>query len=143
MIEFPEKALFPLSPSLDHVGVFADDIAGVELLASILCPDWQLAIVDEAPVLGIPEGPYLENATDEGIEHFKNSCRRLIDSGCKVKSVDAMPDFEAIISRHKLILAAEAAQVHSRWYAEYADQISFENSRIDRTGARYFSWRFS
>jgi Asp-tRNA(Asn)/Glu-tRNA(Gln) amidotransferase A subunit family amidase len=31
-----------------------------------------------------------------------------------------MPDFEAIVTRHQLILAAECAQVHAAWFDAYA-----------------------
>lgn len=33
-----------------------------------------------------------------------------------------MPDYDEIAGRHRLILAAEAAQVHQAWFDEYADR---------------------
>lgn len=113
--------VIPLSPSLDHVGVFAPDVAGVELLASQLCPDWQIVVRDTKPVLGIPEGPYLEYASTEGLKNFQTACERLADGGCEIRSISVMANFEEIRARHQLIVAAEAAQVHAQWYSVYRD----------------------
>lgn len=113
------SGVIPLAPSLDHVGVFGNDVAGVELAASVLCRDWQLAVTELKPVLGVPEGEYLERAAPEGQEQFENTCRLLTESGYEVKRVQAFDDFEDIVERHTLILAAEAAQVHAQWFAEY------------------------
>ncbi|MBI4771596.1 MAG: amidase, partial [Chloroflexi bacterium] len=38
--------VIPLSPSLDHVGVFAAEVAGVALAARVLVGDWRLEIGD-------------------------------------------------------------------------------------------------
>jgi Asp-tRNA(Asn)/Glu-tRNA(Gln) amidotransferase A subunit family amidase len=113
------SGVIPLAPSLDHVGVFGNDVAGVELAASVLCRDWQLAVTELKPVLGVPKGEYLDRATPEGREHFEATCRLLTENGYEVKRVRAFDNFEEIVDRHKLILAAEAAQVHAQWFAEY------------------------
>jgi Asp-tRNA(Asn)/Glu-tRNA(Gln) amidotransferase A subunit family amidase len=65
------EGLIPLAPSLDHVGFLTFDVAGAATLASILLKDY---LVDRAayfrqPVLGIPEGPYLSHASEEGLAH--------------------------------------------------------------------------
>lgn len=111
--------VIPLAPSLDHIGIFTVEVAGVELAASVLCPDWHLAVIEGLPVLGVPEGPYLEQASDEALAHFRASCRRLEAAGCIIKPLPAMADFDEIVDRHNLILAAEAAQVHADWFASY------------------------
>jgi Asp-tRNA(Asn)/Glu-tRNA(Gln) amidotransferase A subunit family amidase len=69
--------VIPLSPSLDHVGVFTTDVAGAALAASLLCRDWKSEMLERKPVFGIPEGPYLERASDEGLTHFRALCHRL------------------------------------------------------------------
>lgn len=111
--------VIPLAPSLDHVGVFANDVAGVELAASVLCRDWQLAVTEMKPVLGVPDGEYLEQVSPEGMAHFSESCRLLAEYGYTLKKVAAMEDFDKIVARHQLILAAEAAQVHAQWFAQH------------------------
>ncbi|MGD8587047.1 MAG: amidase family protein, partial [Chloroflexota bacterium] len=113
------SGVIPLAPSLDHVGVFSNDVAGVELAASVLCRDWQLAVTELKPVLGVPEGEYLDRATPVGRTYFENTCRLLGESGYEVRRVRAFDGFQEIVERHTLILAAEAAQVHAQWFAEY------------------------
>jgi Asp-tRNA(Asn)/Glu-tRNA(Gln) amidotransferase A subunit family amidase len=111
--------VIPLSPSLDHIGIFTADIPGADLVASLLCPDCQLIVTHNKPVLGVPEGSFLEQASKEGLAHFRKTCGRLEAAGYTVKSVSTMNYFEEIRARHMLILTAEVAQVHAEWYDRY------------------------
>ena len=112
--------VIPLSPSFDHIGVFANDVAGAEAGARVLCGNWELVISNlRAPVLGIPEGVYLESVSAEMVEHFRKTCQRLKDAGYEIKSVNAMPDFEAIRERHYLITRGDAFRVHRNWFPKY------------------------
>jgi Asp-tRNA(Asn)/Glu-tRNA(Gln) amidotransferase A subunit family amidase len=113
------SGIVPLSPSLDHFGLFTNEISGVDLVANVLCPDWQIAVAERLPALGIPEGPYLAYTSAEGMGFFRETCDRLIRSGYDVKSVEILADFEEIAARHRKILAAETAQVHADWYPEF------------------------
>jgi Asp-tRNA(Asn)/Glu-tRNA(Gln) amidotransferase A subunit family amidase len=116
----PRAGEIPLAPSVDYVGVFSPRIAGTRQAASELCADWDpSAAPDRQPVLGIPEGPYLARATAEGLTHFRAACRRLADAGFEIKSVEAMPDFDAIFERHNKLVAREAAEVLSEWFDEF------------------------
>jgi len=115
----------PLAPSLDHVGLFTADVAGAACAAAVLCAEWRPAAAPDAwkkPRLGIPEGPYLEPASAEGLAGFRAACARLAAAGFAVEPVPAMPDFAAIggiAARHRLIVAAEAARVHAGWYGRF------------------------
>ncbi|MCI0399614.1 MAG: amidase [Chloroflexi bacterium] len=126
--------VIPLAPSLDHVGVFTAGVAGAELVASILCPDWHLAITGRRPVLGVPEGPYLERASAEGLAHFEATCQRLAEAGCVIRRSPTMPDFDEIVVRHNLIVAAEAAQVHADWFANYSELYHQRTADLIRRG---------
>src|SRR2546423_3239199 len=56
--------VIPFAPSLDHVGLFTPDAGGMLLAARILFDAWELPSGEERlPVLGVPEGPYLEQAS--------------------------------------------------------------------------------
>ena len=114
--------VIPLSPSLDHIGAFAANVAGVALAASVLADDWRPARPSRRPVLGVPEGPYLAHASEDGLRAFRATLDSLSRQGCQVRSVPAMPDFETMRERHLLIMAAEAAAVHADWYARYHDR---------------------
>lgn len=116
-----KEGVLPLSPSLDHVGFFTPGVAGVAAVAPLLCRQWQPTTAAEKPVLGIPEGPYLEHASEEGLAYFRATGTRLTAAGFTVKPVPALADFEQIYERHYQIVNGELAQVHAQWYAQYAD----------------------
>lgn len=112
--------VIPLSPSVDHIGLFTGDVAGCELAASLLCAQWQPA-APSRPTLGIPTGAYLERTSPAGLAHFRASCSKLAEAGFTLKSVPVMADFDDIYTRHNVIVAADAAQVHAAWFAAYGE----------------------
>jgi Asp-tRNA(Asn)/Glu-tRNA(Gln) amidotransferase A subunit family amidase len=123
-------------PSYD-VGFFTPDVDGASVAAGLLCADWRfLESPLRRPVLGIPEGPYLARASDEGRTHFEAVCQRLASAGYEVSSVPAMPNFQAIAARHNLILDAEAALVHAEWFASYGERYHPETAAMIRRGKR-------
>ncbi len=126
--------VIPLSPSLDHIGVFTADVAGAALAVSLLCRNWSPDTPIKKPVLGIPEGPYLARATEAGLAHFRATCRRLAEAGYTIKSVDAMPDFDEVRERHNLIVAAEAAQVHAEWFSRFGELYHPKTADLIRRG---------
>lgn len=115
--------VIPLAPSLDHVGPFAGDVAGVTLAASVLIGDWRTTVeVGRRPILAIPEGPYLEYASGEMRAHFRQVCERLREAGYTLKSVAVLADIAALRERHYTLTTGEAARVHAEWYAHFADR---------------------
>jgi len=129
------EGMIPLAPSLDHVGFLTFDVAGAATLASILLKDY---LVDRAayfrqPVLGIPEGPYLSHASEEGLAHFRETCDRL--AACyEVLPVPAMPDFSRIVARHHRLMAAEASQVHADWFRRFPDLYAPQTAELIERG---------
>lgn len=111
--------VIPISPSLDHVGLFTEDVFGMALAASLLLADWQPPAAQRQAVLGIPKGPYLQRASAAGLEAFERTRRALEDAGFEVREVAAMADFEEIETWHIALMAAEAARVHTDWFAKY------------------------
>lgn len=127
--------VIPLAPSIDHVGFFTPNVRDAARAACLLCTDWQYRRPPQfKPVLGIPQGPFLARASDEGRAHFETVCQRLAASGYEVRSVPAMPDFEAIVARHNTLLNAEAALVHAQWFAAYAQCYHPETANMIRRG---------
>lgn len=124
------RGVIPLSESLDHVGLFTADVDGAALVAGLLCQGWKAGMKGfgdknggerSRPTLGVPEGPYLERATTEGLAHFRATWERLVNAGYVVKIVPALADFQDIITRHQTIVAAEAARFHADWFARYEE----------------------
>ncbi len=108
--------VIPLSPSLDHVGLFAADVTTLTRAAHLLVRPWPEEALPATPVLGVPTGPYLDRAEPAGLAHFERACARLAADGLQLRHVPAMDDFNAIERRHQRLMAAEAAQVHATWY---------------------------
>ncbi len=116
-----KEGVIPLASSVDHIGLFASDFAGLETAASVLCDHWQSGYSTKKPVFGVPEGPFLDYCTQEARLQFRQTCRRLHEAGFAVKSILAMTDFEKIKDRHQLLVAAEAARFHAEWRSEHGD----------------------
>lgn len=117
------KNVIPLSVTLDHIGFFTQDVAGALLAASILVKDWdQGATQVEKPVLGVPVGPYLERASEEGLAHFQAVQEQLIEAGFEVKSIETMGNYDEIYEQHMNLVAFDAGAFHQDWYGTYGDR---------------------
>jgi len=128
------EGVIPLAPSLDHMGFFTPDVASAARPAAVLCRDWHAAKPGKKPRLGVPEGPYLERASGEGLVHFRQVCHRLADAGFEVEHVAALPDFGEIAERHFRVTAAEAARVHRDWFARFGDLYAPKTADLIRRG---------
>ncbi len=115
----PTGVIF-VSRSLDHVGLFTQDVAGMQLAAPVVCADWHKAEPSAAkPVLGVPEGEYLAQASDEALAAFEQHLRKLQAAGYEVRRVKTMNDIASIAKRHVELMAAEMAQEHAAWFPKY------------------------
>jgi Asp-tRNA(Asn)/Glu-tRNA(Gln) amidotransferase A subunit family amidase len=70
-------------------------------------------------VLGVPEGPYLANASEEGLAHFWRTVDWLGTTGYSIRPAPALRDFEEVRERHFRLTAAEAAEVHREWFPRH------------------------
>lgn len=117
------SGLIDFSPSMDHVGIFTQDLKGIELSARLLCSNWQDADNDSRqrrlPVLGVPAGPYLEQASPEGLDVFQKQLEILERNGYTIKQVKALEDIADINERHRRLIFGEMARIHKSWYTEY------------------------
>lgn len=129
------QGLIPLAPSLDHVGYFTVDVTSASVAAMLLCEDWFPGVPRRMPVLGIPEGPYLEHASEEGLAHFRDTCDWL-SGRYRVRPVPAMPDYDKIVARHDRLLAAEAAQVHADWFSRFSDLYAPQTAELIARGQK-------
>jgi len=116
--------VIPLSPSLDHVGFFTPDVLTAKKIASVLIEDWRLETINRKPILGIPEGDYLNCASDYALACFNAICQFLSDAGYELRRIPVMDDYQEIRTRHDVIMSAEAAQVHKDWFGKYGNLYS-------------------
>ncbi len=107
--------------SLDTIGYLTQDLAGAQMVAPLLCANWQAGQpAREKPVLGIPDGPYLAQASAEALRVFEENLERLAQAGYTLRHVSTFADIEAITHRHQRLVCAEMAQVHAHWFGQYA-----------------------
>jgi len=114
----PSGVIF-IAPSLDHVGLFTQDVAGMNLAASVLCKDWQPEVSERLPVLGIPTGDYLQQASPEALQAFETQVKKLEAAGYTLRRIPMFENIAEITQQHRALMAGEMAQVHRDWFAQY------------------------
>ena len=115
----PTSGLIKCADSLEHVGYFAQDVAGIAFVAPLLCHNWRTVTADSLPVLGVPQGPYLAQASTESLDMFESQLALLQSVGYTVRRVEALRDIEDINRRHTRLVFAEMSQMHTSWFAQY------------------------
>ncbi len=122
----PTDGMLIFSETADHVGVFGQGVAGVELAASVVCDGWRSAPEDRRetaerarPTLAVPVGAYLEQANAEALSAFEAQVERLASQGCRVRRLPMLDDIAALSKRHRTLVAAEFAMAHDERYREF------------------------
>ena len=131
--------VIPLSPTFDHIGLFARDVETVERVASVLIGDWRLETTTRKPTLGIPDGPYLSCASDYALACFNNLCDSLAQAGYTLRRVQVMDDFQQVRDRHDAIMSYDASQVHKDWFAKYESLYSSKFTDLIKRGQSVFN----
>jgi len=127
--------VIPLSPTLDHIGFFAPDVSTVKLVAPLIYQDWKESVtLDGKPILGIPEGEYLNCASDYALTCFNAICQSLSDAGYELHRVPAMDDYSEVRARHDVIISYEAANVHKNWFERYENLYSPKLAELIKRG---------
>ena len=117
--------VIPLAESFDTVGLLASNVSWVERAAVVLCAWWQRAAVNGPPVLGIPDGPYLEQASEEAL--------RVLE-GLGATRVSLFDDIETLNAAHRRLLSFEMARHHTRWFPRFADRYRPRTASAIRDG---------
>lgn len=126
----------PFSRSVDHVGLFAADVASAGAGAAALCDNWipRKRRGKGRPVLGLIEDAYVEQAEDGAREAVLSAAQRLAESGYELKRVALFPNIEQINALHLDLIAREFAQLHEQWYAEYGELYSEKSRELIKKG---------
>ncbi len=130
----PPAGLLAFSRSVDHVGLFSQDVAGMVLAASILCRDWQYVGDLARPLLGIPEGTYLTQASDEALAAFAVQVKTLEGAGYTVIRAPLLSDIADLNKQHRRMIAAEFAEEHATWFSEHESLYRPQTAALIREG---------
>jgi Asp-tRNA(Asn)/Glu-tRNA(Gln) amidotransferase A subunit family amidase len=132
----PIDGMVPVSKFLDHVGFFTTDIDGAELAASILVDGWRPVAESDSFICGVPEGPYLERTTEEGLDHFYQTCGSLEKAGINIKHITTFDNFDGTEACHYKLCEAEMAVVHRDWFRKYSNLYSEDNRQAILRGQK-------
>ncbi|WP_308377963.1 amidase [Streptomyces sp. ISL-98] len=133
----PMDGVIANAPSFDTLGLYAADVAGVAVAAGVVCDDWSPVAAGPGsalPVLGIPEGPYLECAGAEALAAFGAQVEVVRAAGFDVRRVPVMDDFERIRTQLFTMNRYEVARTHAEWFAAYGELYRPETVKAIREG---------
>lgn len=139
----PTGGVIPFSPSADQIGFFTQDMKGIELTASILCNNWKkVAIPSEKPILAIPVGQYLEQASSEILMEFQHNISIFEKSGYQIKEVEILDNIDKINNLHQKMISYEMAKVHQAWFSKYKELYSESTAEIILKGQKISKQEF-
>lgn len=123
----PTDGVLSLAPTVDHVGLFTQDLAGVQRVAPLLCANWTpLGQGTTLSTVGVPDGAYLDQASRAGRERFERQVAELESAGLDIERTTFFEDIQTLNSRHAALLAAEATDVHAEWFNQHPEAYSDE-----------------
>ena len=133
----PTDGVIPLSPILDHVGLFSHYVELISRVFPILLTEWKpISPAETKPFLAIPTGDYFGYADREMRTHFEMTVERLKTAGYQIIEKNPFKEFVSVADRHNLILAAQAAQVHAAWFAQYRHLYHRKTAELIETGQK-------
>jgi Asp-tRNA(Asn)/Glu-tRNA(Gln) amidotransferase A subunit family amidase len=147
----PRTGVHPLSPSLDHVGLFARRVDDVALALSLLAGssdsdrhgeplpcfhvDIDHGVVPlQRPRLGVVRFEKWSRAEPEQQATFDASIQRLRDAGAVIEETELSEFDRANWNAVNTILLSEAAVIYSDLVARYPDRTSDHLKRLVATG---------
>ena len=91
------------------------------LAAAVHCRGWRAAPpAARLPDLGVPVGPYLQQAEPATLAAFWQQVDRLRHAGLAIWQVAALADIERLATMHIRLISAEFAQEHAALYRDHA-----------------------
>ncbi|WP_042196646.1 amidase [Paenibacillus camerounensis] len=116
----PLDGVLRLSPSFDTLGLFTQDLSGMETAAELLVPHWNSRQVSGKPVLGIPMGIYTQLMSEEVKAVFAAQIQSLEQLGYQVKQVQMPWEDEFIYGNAMLrFIQGELAREHADRFSTY------------------------
>ncbi|MEN8148341.1 MAG: amidase [Planctomycetota bacterium] len=118
----PTDGMVYCAPSLDVVGLFAQDAAGLLHAASLVVPDWTPSPPSDLPRLAVPDGAYLDPVSGEPRRVFDAQLESLRWAGYEIE-YELFPSREDLAEHYRLagdLLHGEMARVHGAWFRDWA-----------------------
>ena len=105
---------------------------------SSLCSGWMDVEIGEedVPILGVPDGPYLRQASTEGLALFRQQLDRLGKAGYTIWYVPTLLDIAELNELHRRMVYAEFAREHAEIYPRYAERYRPRTAEIIEIGRK-------
>jgi Asp-tRNA(Asn)/Glu-tRNA(Gln) amidotransferase A subunit family amidase len=133
----PTAGLVYFSRTMDQIGFFTQDLAGTALAASVLCRPWRsVSAPATLPVLGVPTGPYVQQAEPEGLKAFEQHLSKLETMGCAIRRVPSFPHIGDLNNLHRRMVFAEFAREHAERYAMHGPLYRKRTAEIIEIGKK-------
>jgi aspartyl-tRNA(Asn)/glutamyl-tRNA(Gln) amidotransferase subunit A len=142
--------VFPVSWSLDHLGVFTRSVKDAAVLLKVLAghdpqdptssresvADYPrfLKAPGKPPKIGLVQAFYRENAQEEVWRHTEDIAQQLQKAGARLEEVRMPGSFSAVQYAHAIIMRVEAASVHEKLYAKNPGQYPPKLSEVIEVG---------
>ena len=129
--------VFPLSWSLDHVGVLTRSVEDAAILLRVLAgrdsqdpassqepvPNYtRLLKSSPPPRIGVVRAFYREKSEEQVWRHTEGILSRLEAAGARVGEVKMPESFAAVQDAHRIIMAVEAAAFHEKLFEENSEK---------------------
>ena len=123
------QGVFPLAPSMDHVGPIARTVEDLRLLSGEIRSfppkgsnfDDHFPPLEDPPRIGRLRGYFDDRAGPMVKAVFDEAVRSLQAQGAEITDIDDPVDFEQILGDHGKVVVAEATATHSDWLDEFPD----------------------
>lgn len=124
------------SPSVDTIGYFVNDVADATLVASSLLLGWRDSEDADAPPpkIGIPVGPFLDQAGPEMRDALDQASARLQADGIPVEPTMTLHDIDSINARHRALTTREFTETHRERYDRYGAMFRPESAQLFEAG---------
>lgn len=134
----PSRGIVYFSPAADHVGLFTQDVGSMQLAAAETVLDWHDVEMgeDDVPILGVPDGPYLRQASPEALVLFHQQLNHLGKAGYTIWNVPTLVDIEELNQLHRRLVFAEFARQHAAIYGRYQERYRPRTAEIIELGRR-------
>lgn len=105
------RGVFPLSPSLDHVGPLCRSVTDTALMLEVLAGDkFDIEEIATKPRLGVVRQPFFEDLDPEIAMAFNEALKQISSMPCEILAIDLPPAPAAVQAR-------EVYELHSKYFA--------------------------
>lgn len=131
------KGVIYVSRSVDSVGLFTVTPGEMETVFYALAPEREKAPVPETIRIGVPVGPYLDQAHPDTLARFGavlDAYKAHEGLSVEVVAVPCFADLAALVQRHMDLVAVEFAEEHAGWFPRFEAMYRTRTKEVIRYG---------